>query len=272
MTHRIVITSQKGGVGKTTVALHLAVALADRGRSVLLADLDPQGGIGLSLARGDTELEGMADCLMGHVSADDSLLETKVPGLTLLPRGRLDPIDVCEFERALFTPGVLDTLFRQVEARFEIVILDTPSGLGMIPRGALRAADSVLLPFQAAALSLRSISQALRVVEHVRSTENPKLSLLGILPTMAERDQDPSQECLIQLWTGFAGVFDAVIPRSDAFAHASREGLPLGFFGGGKSTEARRFDALAMEVEAALEALSSTKEAPHDTRQNRAFF
>lgn len=272
MAHRIVITSQKGGVGKTTVALHLAVALAERGRATLLVDLDPQGGIGLSLARGDTELHGIADRLMGQASAEACLLPTKVNGLTLLPRGRLDPIDICEFEQALFTPGVLDGLLREVEGPFDIVILDSPSGLGMISRGALRAADSVLLPFQAAALSLRSISQALRVVEHVHNTENPKLSLLGILPTMAERHQDPSQECLIQLWTGFEGVLDTVIPRSDIFAHASRDGLPIGFLGGAKPIEARRFDTLAQEVEGVLQALSSSKEEPHDKREKRAFF
>lgn len=272
MTHRIVIASQKGGVGKTTVALHLAVALAERGRSTLLVDLDPQGGVGLSLARSDAELEGVADRLMGEVTAEEALVPTKVPGLTLLPRGKLDPIDACEFEQAIYAPGVLDSLLREVEKPFDFVVIDTPSGLGMVTRGALRAAHSVLLPFQAAALSLRSISQVMRVLEHVRETENPRLQLLGILPTMAERDQDPSQECLIELWTGFAGVFDTVIPRSEAFARATRDGLPLGFLGGAPVPEARRFDALAMEVEALVDSFSSSKEARHDSRPNRAFF
>lgn len=272
MTHRIVIASQKGGVGKTTVALHLAVALAERGRSVLLVDLDPQGGVGLSLARGDAELPGIADILMGRAPAEEALLETKVEGLSLLPRGRLDPIDVCEFEQALFTPGILDGLLRPIENRFDIVILDTPSGLGMIPRGALRAADSVLLPFQAAALSLRSISQALRVVEHVRNGENPRLSLLGILPTMAERDANASQACLIEVWTGFAGVLDTVIPRSEVFARASHDGLPVGFLGRTKLPEARRFDALALEIEGILDGLSVNKEAQDDIGSKRTFF
>ena len=268
MAKRIVIASQKGGVGKTTVALHLALALAERGRRTLLVDLDPQGGIGLSLARADAELAGVADRLMGVVSAEEAIVPTHVRTLSILPRGRLDPIDVCEFEQAIFAPGVLDGLLKEVEGSFDMVIIDTPSGLGMITRGALRASTFVLLPFQASALSLRSISQGLRVVEHVKSAENPNLVLLGILPTMADRDNDTSQEVLVDIWTGFAGVLDTVIPQSDIFARASHEGLPVGFLSGPPSPEARRFTTLAAEVEGLTETMSP-QEARHADRPQR---
>lgn len=268
MAKRIVIASQKGGVGKTTVALHLALALAERGRRTLLADLDPQGGVGLSLARADAELPGIADRLMNAISAEEAVVPTHLPTLSLLPRGRLDPIDVCEFEQAIFAPGVLDGLLREVEAPFDYVILDTPSGLGMITRGALRSAGFVLMPFQASALSLRSIAQALRVVEHVKSAENQDLALLGILPTMADRDEGPSQEILVDIWTGFAGVLDTVIPHSDVFARASHEGLPVGYLGGPLAAEARRFETLAAEVEGLI-ATMSTNEARNGDRPQR---
>jgi len=248
VTQRIVVASQKGGVGKTTVALHLALAFAERGHPTLLVDLDPQGGIGHVLARGDTALPGLADQLMGVVSPAEAVCKTRVPGFSLLPRGRLDPTEVVEFELALRAPGVLASALEAHEDGFDYVVLDTPSGLGMITRAALAVGHWALLPMQALPLAARSVSQVLRVVEHVAATDNPRLRLLGILPTMAERSKEPSQTVMNDLWSGFDGVLDTVIPRADVYADASLKGLPIGFMGGRPSPEARRFDALAAEL------------------------
>src|SRR2546428_11744317 len=88
MARRLAIASQKGGVGKTTVALNLAVALAERGRPTLLGDLDPQGGIALSPAKGDTEPAGLAELLMNEGDPRQAVMVTPPPGPSLLPRGR----------------------------------------------------------------------------------------------------------------------------------------------------------------------------------------
>ena len=87
MAKRIVIASQKGGVGKTTVALNLSVALAERGRRTLLADLDPQGGIGLSLAKGDEELYGLTDLLMQRIPPNESIAADAHAGALGTPAG-----------------------------------------------------------------------------------------------------------------------------------------------------------------------------------------
>ena len=173
MARRLVIASQKGGVGKTTVALNLAVALAERGQRTLLVDLDPQGAVGLSLAKGDTELAGLAELLTETAPVDEAVVATRLSGLSLLSRGRLDATDVPAFEEEVSRAGALDNALDDSETACDVTVLDTPSGLGRITLAALGAADFVLLAFQTESLALRSVGQALQVVEHVQGTAQP---------------------------------------------------------------------------------------------------
>lgn len=268
MATRIALISEKGGVGKTTVALNLSVALTERGHRVLLVDLDPQGAVGHALSREDAELQGLAELLLGQIEADEAVLSTKLPGLSLLPRGSLDPVDVVDFEQALRKPELLHKTLSKYDSQTDFVLLDCPSGLGQIPRAALDVADFALLPFQAEALCLRTASRVLRVIERVRDTTNPKLQLLGIVPTMVERLQEASQSVLVDLWTGFAGVLETTIPRHSVFATASLKGVPVSFLGGTLAPEARRFHLLAAEVEGLVEQLLPRSHT-HDDRKER---
>src|SRR5262249_19840691 len=129
MARRLVVASQKGGVGKTTVALNLAGALAEMGRPTLLAGAGARGGVGPALARGDTELQGLAELLMGQVSPEEAALPTQLPGLRLLPRGRLDPTDVASYEQELSAPGALSGVLDAVDSQLDVVVIDTPAGL-----------------------------------------------------------------------------------------------------------------------------------------------
>jgi chromosome partitioning protein len=145
----IAIANEKGGVGKTTIALNLGLALAEKGHRTLVVDLDPQGGIGHSLRREDAELPGLVDLLMGHASVEEAVLKTRVETLALLPRGRLDPVDVPDFEIAIHRSEILSKALAKASASYERVLLDCPSGLGLVARRALGLADFVLVPFQA---------------------------------------------------------------------------------------------------------------------------
>lgn len=221
------------------------------------------------MRQGDAELVGVADVLVGVVEPERAVLQTKLPTLAVLPRGRLDAVDACEFERALLERGVLEELVASVEGGYDFVVLDTPSGLGMPTRAALSISHFVLLPLQCEPLALRTIDQALRVIEYVRQHENGRLELLGLLPTMVDRDNEPSLNVLVESWRGLGPVLETNIPRADVFIQASETGLPLAYLGGSPSPESRRFELLATEVEALMDQLmgEETRDAERPQRQ-----
>ena len=252
MKNIITLVSSKGGTGKTTVALNLAVAFAERGRQTLLVDLDPQGAIGLSLAKGDTEWIGLAEYLVGQATLDEAILHTKLPSLALLPRGRLDPMDVPMYEQALHSSGALSNLLARLDGRYHVVLLDNPSGFGLVPRASLAVADFAIIPLQAEALALRSILQILRVIDGVCDRENSRLRLLGILPTMVQLRHESSFNVISQVWSGFGGCLETYIPFAEVFTTASAQGLPVAFLDGPLHPEATRFDMLAAELEQAM--------------------
>jgi len=260
MSHRIVLTSSKGGTGKTTTALNLAVALAERGRETIVVDLDPQGAIGFFLAKEDGELSGLAEVMISGAAPADVLLKTSLPTLSILPRGRMDPIDTCEYELQLHRSDILDTTLSSIEDEVDFVILDTPSGLGPVTRAALSAGTFALLPMQAEPVAFRTLSQTLRVIDHIQQKENPALKLLGILPTMVQLDSDPSLNVMSSVWSGFGGVLDTVIPRSHVFTEASEVGIPLSFLGGSTRPEARRFTLLSDEIEARINQMTGVED------------
>ncbi len=267
MANIISVVSSKGGTGKTTVALNLAVALAENGDDTLLIDVDPLGAIGLSLARNDTEWEGLAEYLINDISLDEAIVKTKLPSLSILPRGRLDPLHIGIYEDILHSSETLRKITSSLDDTFRYIIIDTPSGLGNITRSSLSASGYALLILQAESLSLRSISQTLRLIGHVKELENPNLQLLGILPTMVQLHQDTSFNVMNTVWSSLPGVLETHIPRAEIFAQASEKGLPVAFMGGKYPPEALRFELLVSEIKNIIQELGGITGDPDERPQ-----
>lgn len=247
MAELIAFASTKGGTGKTTLALNLAVALAESGVGTALVDLDPQGGLAHALARDDTEWQGLADVIAGDVSPEDAMMATKVDKLGLIPRGRLNPVHCAAYEHALATTRLLRDTLEVVDDRAEFIFVDCPSGLGPVTRSALRTVDWVVLPMQAEPAAIRAASQILEVMDHLRRNEGARVRLLGVVATMVDLSSDPSVNVMRTLWRDFGGVFETVIPRAPLFVAASQEGVPVSFMTRTQRSEGQRFNQLASE-------------------------
>jgi chromosome partitioning protein len=258
----IAVTSQKGGVGKTTISLNLGLALARAGNRTLVLEVDAQGSLGLSLGLADRAKAGIAELLTGAEPLESLLLRTRDPQLQVLTVGRVDPTTVSGFEEALTRSPVLPAVLSRLAPDFDIIVVDCPAGLGKVTTRALEAATHVLSPLQAEPLALRSVGQLLALVDRIRAEKNPRLALLGIVLSMFDRQTPASLDVAETLWTKFPGgiILDTVIPRDETFLEASLRGAPLLLMQKRPPPLARVFDQLANDVLDRLEPMAAEED------------
>ncbi len=261
--HVVSISSQKGGVGKTTIALNLGLALARAGTRTLLTEFDAQGSLGLSLGLADRARAGIAEVLTGTETVDAVVQKTRESSLSVLSVGRVDPTTVAGFEDALTRPGSIGSLLEAARGEgFEMILIDCPAGLGKVTTRALESATHALSPLQAEPLALGSVGQILALVDRIKATKNPRLEMLGFVLSMFDRKVAASLDVAETLWTKFPPgiVLDAIIPRDEIFLEASLRGAPLSLMQKKPPPLARRFDQLASDI---LDRLAPQK-APAD--------
>ena len=266
----LVIASQKGGVGKTTVAINLAYSLALRGWKTLLMDTDPQGSVGLSLSEKARTSRGFYDVLTSGAEVDSLILPTRLPEYRLLTAGSGDL-----FYQGLGQDGTLFTsardriteLFHRIDGGgFDLTIVDTPAGVYGITGELLRFADHVLLPQQVEPLSLRSIPQMLKAVVGMEGVRGQTAGA-SVLLTMLQEDEPDSMELAGEIRGMLPEqlLCNTRIPRTSDFLKASRLGIPLGLLYKKPGTASLVFDQLAAEMENQLN-LESEEEADEYTR------
>ena len=249
----IAVSSQKGGVGKTTLSINLAHSFARAGVKTLLIDADPQGSVGLSLTRQSRTLPGFYDYLADPAIPLESLIvPTRLATFSLIASGQGS-----DYEAGGGTMGAhlarVRAFLRNIAARgFDLCLIDTAAGLFGVTGDAITSSDAVLIPQQAEPLGIRSVPKLLEGIDRLRIT-NPRLSILGVCLTMVQNDLPESTEAATALRQLLPPemVFRTQIPRDGLFIRASARGLPVGVLDDGAGAQGH-FDSLRHEIEAKL--------------------
>lgn len=250
----LVIASQKGGVGKTTVSLNLAFAFARAGYRTVLIDTDPQGAIGLSLSKSLTTRLGLADCVAGETTVDEALVATKVEGFSIIPVGTVSPIETQSFGAAMADGTRLRGLIDALSSRFDLALVDTPCGFGGVTAGALRACSHAISPIQAEPISLRSVTQLLEMIKAL-GAEGDVAGVVGFLLSMLQTNDEASLQVARDVWEMFPRelLFDVSVPRDGVFLEATAAGVPVGLLRRPAPPVTHVFDLIASELAGRME-------------------
>ena len=226
----IAIANQKGGCGKTTTAVNLAAALAEKGLRVLIADLDPQGHATLGFGCGpEASDKTIYDALTNpKISISRIIVGTNVEGLKLAPSNVLLSGAELELSGVAGRHLVLGEQLRMVSSEYDVCVIDCPPSLGLLTLNALVASTDVIIPVQVKYYAMEGLGQLLHTIQLTRETLNPRLEIEGILFTMFDGRNNLSHQVAEEVKKHFKKkVFQTVIPRNIKLSESPSHGKPV---------------------------------------------
>ncbi len=245
----IAIANQKGGVGKTTTSINLSACIAQKGKKVLVIDIDPQGNTTSGYGIEKNELENtIYELMLGECSIEDCIIKDVIENVSILPSNvnlAAAEIELIGVERKEY---ILKNEVDWVKDRYDYIIIDCPPSLSMLTVNAMTTADSVLVPIQCEYYALEGLSQLIHTVNLVKERLNPDLDMEGVVFTMYDSRTNLSAQVVENVKNNLKQkIYKTVIPRNIRLAEAPSHGEPINIYDP-KSAGAESYLSLAEEV------------------------
>ena len=222
------VANQKGGVGKTSVAVNLCATLAHYGQRVLLVDLDPQGNASTGCG---IDKNGVEKTVYGVLLGEYDLAQARVHaegGFDVLPANRElagAEIELIDIEQREFR---LKEALASVKNDYTFAVIDCPPALNMLTVNALTAANAVIIPMQCEYYALEGLSDLVGTLRKVKANLNPEIEIEALVRTMYDPRSSLTTQVSNEIKTHFGDkVFDTVIPRNIRIAEAPSYGKPV---------------------------------------------
>jgi chromosome partitioning protein len=228
-TSTLALANQKGGVGKTTTTVNLAGELARRGLHVLLVDCDPQGNATTSLGITKRNLRSTTyELIMGLTEVKEAIHPTGRTDLDIIPAsehlaGAMVELTSIERREWRLAEGL-----KQLDGKYDWILLDCPPSLGLLTLNALCAAEQVLIPLQCEYLALEGLAQLKGTIDRVQEYLNARLGIIGVVMTMYDGRTNLAQQVVEEVRRYFPqSIFNTLIPRSVRVSEAPSYGQLL---------------------------------------------
>ncbi len=251
MGRMIAVANQKGGVGKTTTSINLSACLAEKGKKVLLIDMDSQGNTTSGLGLEKNELDKtIYEVLRDEIPVEDAIVEIEdcFGNLFLIPSNRNLAGAEIELITAENMQYILKDKLAPIRDQYDFIILDCPPALGMLTVNAMTASDSVLVPIQCEFYALDGLTQLIYTINLIQKNLNPSLIIEGVVFTMYDARTNLSLQVVENVKDNLnQNIYKTIIPRNVRLAEAPSHGLPINLYDK-KSSGAEAYHLLADEV------------------------